>query len=211
MKMNRYLLSFPSDSTLVVHYHNCVIFLKDYCVQRVSLSTMNDLINEDNEPYSQNHHLGPYTARSYETITDYVPNEYLDEEETTSIWRKLANPTVGMGCECVDGRRAELDHLTWRFISTCPCAASNRACDEKCHNGASHCGCQNQLCETSSLRLGEALKLIDSWGIDCYSRDLIQLLLSRYSVSLGTVSHFIHHCLLPTISRIPGGYASDIR
>lgn len=183
--------------------------MKDYCIQRVSLSTMNELINEDNEPYAQNHHLGAYTARCYETISDYIPNESLDAEEATSVWRKMVNPRDGMGCSCVEGGRAELDNVSWKFKSSCPCAAANRACDEKCHSGAESCCCHNQLCETSSLQLDQDLKLVDSWGIDCYSRTLIQLILSHYSISSYTVNAFIQNCLLPTISQIPGAYASD--
>lgn len=212
-----HLMMFPSDSILVIHFHKCIRFMKDYCIQRVSLSTMNELINADNEPYAQNHHLGAYATHCYETISDYIPHESLDPEEISSVWKKMANPREGVGCECMEGERAELDNVTWKFKSSCPCAASNRACDEKCRcsvgttNITTSCHCHNQLSDVSSLQLDRDLQMVDCWGIDCYSRTLIQLLLSHFNISLNTIEYFLQRCLLPIISLVPASYASDMR
>lgn len=190
-------------------------FMSFYLVQHVSLEMMNNFISADNEAYAQHHHLGPYPARCFETIETYVPHESVDEKERRILEMKMSNERDGPGCNCTKGERAELDHVTWQFHSSCPCAAANRSCDGHCHCGMNddhcECNCHNQLNDVRSLQLGRDLELVDSWGIDCYSRTLIQMLMRSNHLSDEEVEFFIQQCLLPAISLVPVEYASDMR
>ena len=222
---------FPTNSLIRTHLIQCVEFLKMYCRQRVSLRGMVSMISRDNEPYAQQHHLGAYSARCFETISDYVAHELLDEKEQKSVFSKFSNGSDLPGCSCTGSSRAELDHLTWQFKSTCPCAASNRSCTSHCHchegsgsgsgSGANdtsslptpaNCSCHNQLNDFSSLQLGRDLQMVDSWGIDCYSRTLIQMVMTEVlRMKNEEVEMFLQKALLPAVSHIPEQYASDMR
>lgn len=100
-----------------------------------------------------------------------------------------------------------LNHLTWHFESPCPCAASNTACTPRC----GHTRCGNQLGAYDELRVGSDLALRDSWGIDCYTRALMQRLLHSIGASDSLVELFIQQCLLPAFSILPVGVAHDLR
>ena len=220
---------FPTNSLIRTHLIQCVEFLKMYCRQRVSLRGMVSMISRDNEPYAQQHHLGAYSARCFETISDYVAHELLDEEERKSVFSKFSNVSTLPGCSCTGSSRAELDHLTWQFKSACPCAASNRSCTSLCHCYESSpstsatseksipptpsiCSCHNQLNDFSSLQLGRDLQMVDSWGIDCYSRTLIQMVMTEVlRMKNEDVEMFLQKALLPAVSHIPEQYASDMR
>ena len=102
---------------------------------------------------------------------------------------------------------AVLNPLTWHFESACPCAAHNFACSPRC--GPPSCG--NQLGRCEELQINRDLAIRDSWGIDCYTRNLIQKLLKRSGVSDELVEVFIQQSLLPAVSILPREVAHDLR
>ena len=102
---------------------------------------------------------------------------------------------------------AVLNPLTWRFESSCPCANHNFACSPRC--GPPSCGNQLGACET--LQVPRDLAIRDSWGIDCYTRNLIQKLLQRNGVSDALVEVFVQQSLLPAVSILPREVAHDLR
>lgn len=55
------------------------------------------------------------------------------------------------------------------------------------------------------------LAIRDSWGIDCYTRNLIQKLLKRSGVTDELVEVFIQQSLLPAVSILPREVAHDLR
>lgn len=51
----------------------------------------------------------------------------------------------------------------------------------------------------------------DSWGIDSYTRHLIQMILDSLSYRGTIVDAFIQRCLFPALSALPSHRASDMR
>lgn len=51
----------------------------------------------------------------------------------------------------------------------------------------------------------------DSWGIDSYTRHLIQMILDSLSYRGALVDAFIQRCLFPALSALPSNRASDMR
>ena len=191
--------------------------LDQLTTQRLDLATLLQEIDANSEPYCMASHRGAYAARSYQTLRDYEPFEELSDAQKRAVLRKLDNPTSfhvstfppsdarGDG-HCGDAP-AVLNPLTWHFESACPCAAHNFACSPRC--GPPSCG--NQLGRCEELQINRDLAIRDSWGIDCYTRNLIQKLLKRSGVSDELVEVFIQQSLLPAVSILPREVAHDLR
>lgn len=81
--------------------------------------------------------------------------------------------------------------------------------------------CHNQIGDFDSLAIGKwvptaaltprDLVIRDSWGIDSYTRHLIQMILDSLSYRGAIVDAFIQRCLFPALSALPSNRASDMR
>lgn len=90
---------------------------------------------------------------------------------------------------------------------------SPTACsDALCHNQISDYNCL--LIDKSPLRpalTSRDLIIRDSWGIDAYTRHLIQTILHSIRYTDPLVDTFIQRCLFPALSALPSNRASDMR
>ena len=90
---------------------------------------------------------------------------------------------------------------------------SPTACsDGLCHNQISDYNCL--LIDKSPLRPAltpRDLIIRDSWGIDAYTRHLIQTILHSIRYTDPVVDTFIQRCLFPALSALPSNRASDMR
>ena len=59
----------------------------------MSFSDLTNLIETDNEPYSQFYHPAVHAARSYVTIDNYEPTSNIEPTESLKVMKKLDNPT----------------------------------------------------------------------------------------------------------------------
>lgn len=81
--------------------------------------------------------------------------------------------------------------------------------------------CHNQIGDFDSLVIGKwrlatplsrrDLVIRDSWGIDSYTRHLIQMILDSLNYRGAIVDAFIQRCLFPAFSALPSNRASDMR
>ena len=117
--------------------------LAQYRHQLIGVDRIKVLINGDNEAYNFTPHPAPYAARSYVTIRDYIPTDCIDERSQSEVMKKMENNRCfllahvtpsGISCNCREEcQRAVLNHITWQFESSCPCAAANHACSPDCY------------------------------------------------------------------------------
>lgn len=112
-----------------------------------------------------------------------------------------------------------LDHVTFHFQSTCPCIAANQACSDVCN-----CGMEphNPLNASDTLKVGRYftsysdvmrrdLLLRDSWGFDCYTRSLIQAILTLNGATPTEIEPFFQFSLYPVVNMISKEYSHDLR
>ena len=117
--------------------------LAQYRHQLIGVDRIKVLINGDNEAYNFTPHPAPYAARSYVTIRDYIPTDCIDERSQSEVMKKMENNRCfllahvtpsGISCNCREEcQRAVLNHITWQFESSCPCAAANHSCSPDCY------------------------------------------------------------------------------
>ena len=115
----------------------------------------------------------PFVPRPYVRLEEYF---IVEEATRRTIERKLKTRKAG---GCSGAHCGDRDHLgTYSlekesFETQCACLSRNTECDDSC-------GCDNKRClnravtRRETVRLGEDVEEINSWGMDCYTRRNIQ-------------------------------------
>ena len=98
--------SYPASTSLKPSFHSpsylhsllsllrfALSQLDQIITQRLDVSTVLQEIDSNSEPYCMASHRGAYAARSYETLSNYVPFEELDALQKQNVLTKLQNPS----------------------------------------------------------------------------------------------------------------------
>ena len=112
--------------------------------------------------------------RSYERLKEYE----LPEERALLKWKLQTSKKGGcQGQSCTPGQLGTYSMELGAFQTDCPCLARNTECDAACTclppgpGVAAAEGCANRAASMRQvLQLGQDVKEIDSWGLDCYTR-----------------------------------------
>ena len=120
----------------------------------------------------------PFVPRPYIRLQEY----FIVEEDTREIIeRKLRTRKKG---GCTGDHCADRDHLgsysleAESFVTPCSCLSRNTECDDTCGCAAKEgetSACLNRaITHRATVKLGEDVEEINSWGMDCYTRRNIQ-------------------------------------
>lgn len=150
-------------------------------VEAVSLPLANVplSIQANREPYRNGDwRKTPFVPRPYIRLQEY----YIVEEATKeTIQRKLRTRKKG---GCSGEHCSERDHLgtysleAETFVTACSCLSRNTECDDTCGCSAKEgeaLACLNRaVTRRDTVKIGEDVEEINSWGMDCYTRRNIQ-------------------------------------
>ena len=133
-------------------------------------------------------------CRPYKRLTEYE----LAEEQALLRWKLQTSKRGGcQGQSCKPGQLGTYSMEQGSFQTNCPCLARSTECDAACicqppgvGSGSAE-GCANRAASMRQvLQLGQDVKEIDSWGLDCYTRK------NLHDGQLSTL-HAQHVCMQP--------------
>lgn len=156
----------------------------------------------------------PYSTRAYEYLTDYAVTANVGQEEATELREQLVTPLNGFlgqsynyddhdlteewmvtfqdksskGPSEDDVIRTQLESL----LEIMMVAVQDRVCT------------QTGVLQRAPLQLGVDIKEVPVWGIDCYTRRMVEMAIEDRVPSEQrnekTIKQFIERALLPTIN-----------
>jgi len=111
----------------------------------------------------------PYVPRPYERLDKY---HIVEEKTRPVIEHKLSTQKRG-GCDgkhCIQRERlGSYSVEAESFQSECTCLQRNTECDEGCKCNSKNC-LNRAVTKRETVKMGEDIDEIDSWGLDCYTR-----------------------------------------
>lgn len=166
----------------------------------------------------------PYAARSYEYLTDYAVTANVGEEEGKQLRQQLVTPLNGFLGQAYNYD----DHdLTEEWMVTFQDKGSKGPSDDDVIRTQLESlleimmvAVQDRVCtetgvlQRAPLQLGVDIKEVPVWGIDCYTRRMVEMAIEDRVDSerrdAKSIKKFIERALLPTINDQPSDKAHDM-
>ena len=166
----------------------------------------------------------PYAARAYEYLTDYAVTANVGEEEGTQLRQQLVTPLNGFLGQAYNYD----DHdLTEEWMVTFQDKGSKGPSDDEVIRTQLESlleimmvAVQDRVCtetgvlQRAPLQLGVDIKEVPVWGIDCYTRRMVEMAIEDRVNSeqrdAKSIKKFIERALLPTINDQPSDKAYDM-
>jgi len=166
----------------------------------------------------------PFGLRQYDPIKEYVATKNISEEEGQKMLEQLKTPLqgyLGLAYNYDDHSLAEewmvvfQDRQTERATADEVIRIQTEGLMEiMIQNVQDRVLTEAQILEKAPLQLGKDIIEIPVWGIDCYTRRMVEISIEdrvpKYERDFSTVNDFIEHCLLPAINAQPSDRAFNM-
>lgn len=167
-------------------------------------------------------HKEPFIARKYEPIQEYVVASGISKEISVNMLDQLVTPLdgfLGQAYNYDDHGLTEEWMINFRDVNS---QASNdevirtqieslldimtyQVQDRVCNENKTICN--------NPVGLGPRLKEVPVWGIDCYTRRMIELVIQDncFKSDETSIKYYVERLLLPTINEMPPDIAHNIK